>query len=286
MNWRCCLVLAGAFAFSPVADAQRSARVLDAGGVHLAYSDTGTGVPVVLLHGFTGSASRHWERPGVISALEAAGYRAIALDIRGHGASDKPRELQKYGLEMVSDIVRLLDALKIQRAHIVGYSLGGAIAAQLVVNYPQRVLTGTMLASGWEGDNLTAFTSDMTMMAESLDRGDATGLIGRVGQGGLTQADLDAATADLFARNDPKVLATVARTIPSLYQISREQLQRIDLPMLAIVGDDDPPALGEARRMAGVVKGMLLIVLPGATHASAVRSSAGPIVTFLNAHRN
>src|SRR5690242_5012425 len=89
-------------------------QFFDSNGVRIAYADKGAGDPVVLIHGFTGSYARHFQGPGVIDALTAAGYRTIAVDCRGHGESDKPHDPNAYGLEMVADVVRLLDHLHIQ----------------------------------------------------------------------------------------------------------------------------------------------------------------------------
>ena len=97
----------------------------DSDGVRIHYADRGRGEPVVLIHGFTGSYARHWESPDVIAALTQAGYRVIAMDCRGHGQSGKPTGASDYGLELVRDAVRLLDYLIIERAHVVGYSMGG-----------------------------------------------------------------------------------------------------------------------------------------------------------------
>src|SRR5204863_10119417 len=135
-------------------------------GVQIQYVDKGRGAPVVLLHGFTGSYARHWEAPGVLDAVESAGYRVIAMDCRGHGQSGKPHEVAKYGLEMVEDVIRLLDHLHIDRAHVVGYSMGGAIANQLLVRYPARLRSVTLLGAGWEGGDLQPITSFMTSMAD------------------------------------------------------------------------------------------------------------------------
>ena len=60
-----------------------------------------------------------------MEALGTAGYRVIALDCRGHGQSGKPQDPGQYGLEMVRDVVRLLDHLNVERAHVVGYAMGG-----------------------------------------------------------------------------------------------------------------------------------------------------------------
>ena len=107
--------------------AQQTGNTFDSRGVRIHYVDKGRGTPVVLIHGLTGSYARHWETPGAIEALEKAGFRVIAIDCRGHGQSGKPRNPSEYGLEMVEDVVRLLDHLRIEQAHVVGYSMGGAI---------------------------------------------------------------------------------------------------------------------------------------------------------------
>src|SRR5436190_523756 len=88
-------------------------------GINLRYAVEGQGPPVVLIHGLTLDAESQWADPGITKAL-AEDYRVIAMDCRGHGKSDKPHEATAYGIEMVEDVSRLLDHLKITKAHIVG----------------------------------------------------------------------------------------------------------------------------------------------------------------------
>lgn len=93
-------------------------------GVHIRFIDEGRGTPVLLIHGYSSDIESGWGNRGVINGLISAGYRVIAYDNRGHGKSDKPQGTSKYGLNMVEDGRRLLDHLNIDRAHVVGYSLG------------------------------------------------------------------------------------------------------------------------------------------------------------------
>jgi pimeloyl-ACP methyl ester carboxylesterase len=86
------------------------------------------------LHGGT-SNLESWIVRGVLPNLEKD-FRVIAFDARGHGKSDKPRDPSAYGRQQALDVVRLLDALRIDRAHIVGYSLGGSTVAQLLTLHP------------------------------------------------------------------------------------------------------------------------------------------------------
>ena len=268
---------------------QQSAGVtFDSNGVPINYVDRGRGTPVVLIHGFTGSAARHWEAPGAIDALEKAGYRAIAMDCRGHGQSGKPHDASQYGMEMVGDVVRLLDHLKIGRAHVVGYSMGGSIAMQLLVNHADRLMTVTLLGAGWAGEDLTATNAQMLALADSFARRDASYLIRGVTSGaanGPTDAEVAALSAALFARNDADALAAVARGYRPLVEVSRDSLRSTQVPILALIGELDSMNMEAVKRMKGVVPHLQVIELPGATHASSVRPSAEPLVAFLNKYR-
>jgi pimeloyl-ACP methyl ester carboxylesterase len=266
---------------------QGSARSFDSNGVQIQYVEKGSGDPVVLIHGFTGSYARHIEAPGLMDRLEKAGYRAIAMDCRGHGQSGKPSGDSQYGIEMVRDVIRLMDHLKIERAHIFGYSMGGAIASQLLVRHPERLLTVTLLGAGWEGEDLQAFRSQMEELAEGFARRDASALIRGVtaGQTAPTEAEVAALNASLFARNDPQALAAVARSMTFLFDVPAGQLRATTIPVLGIVGEQDATNLTAVKRMANVVPGMEVVVIPGANHATSVRPSAEPLVAFLDKKR-
>jgi pimeloyl-ACP methyl ester carboxylesterase len=271
------------------ASPQSAGDSFDSNGVQIHYVDKGRGTPVVLIHGLTGSYARHWEAPGVIDALEKGGYRAVAMDCRGHGQSGKPHDASQYGLEMVGDVVRLLDHLNIARAHVVGYSMGGSIATQLLVKHPDRLLTVTLLGAGWAGEDLTVANAQMLALADSFARRDASFLVRGVNAGsanGPTDAEVAALSASLFARNDADALAAVARGFLPLNEVSRDSLRSTQVPVLALIGELDALNMEAVKRMTGVVPALEVIELPGATHASSVRPSAAPLVAFLNKHRS
>jgi pimeloyl-ACP methyl ester carboxylesterase len=284
------LLTACVLAVPPLHASQQSAGdSFDSNGVQIHYVDKGRGTPVVLIHGFTGSYARHWEAPGVIDALEKAGYRVLAMDCRGHGESGKPHDAGQYGLEMVRDVVRLLDHLKIARAHVVGYSMGGSIATQLLVRHPDRLLTVTLLGAGWAGEDLTVTNAQMLALADSFSRRDASFLVRGVNAGsanGPTDAEVAALSAALFARNDADALAAAARGMTPLYDVSRDSLRSTQVPVLALIGELDALNMEAVKRMKGVVPALEVIELPGATHASSVRPSAAPLVAFLDKHRS
>ena len=104
------------------------------------------------------------------------------------------------------------------------------------------------------------------------------------GGDGPTDDEIAALNASLFARNAPDVLAAVARSLPALYEVRGESLRGVALPVLAIIGEHDSNREA-VDRMAGVVTDLKVVELPGASHASSVRPSAGPLVRFLDGHR-
>jgi len=257
-------------------------------GADIHYTVDGDGPPVILVHGFTGSGARHFGGTGVLQAIVNAGFRAAAIDCRGHGMSSKPTDPGAYGLRMVEDVVGLMDHLRIRRAHIIGYSMGGWIASQVLISHPERVLTVTLLGSGWEGEDVRGMNQQMLALADGFDRKDASSLMRGVTSGagnGPSDADGAAENADLFARNPPEVLAAMARGMRPLFDIRGDQLKRVKVPVHALVGENDAPNLAGARRMSDVVPGMTVKIIPGATHQSSVRPSAPLIVEFLTQHR-
>ena len=99
---------------------------VDSSGVQLDVKVEGAGNPVVLLHGFPDS-KRLWSRQ--VPALVDAGFQVIVPDQRGYGASDKPADVDAYSIPFLAiDVTAILDALSIERAHVVGHDWGAAVA--------------------------------------------------------------------------------------------------------------------------------------------------------------
>ena len=124
------------------------------GDVTLHVRDTGQGTPVVLLHGWpdTGDLWKHQSR-----TLAAAGYRTIVPDMRGFGASSKPTDVAAYAAPaQVGDVVGILDALCVDRAHVVGHDWGAAIAWMTAAFAPDRVTSITALSVGHPSSFTTA----------------------------------------------------------------------------------------------------------------------------------
>jgi pimeloyl-ACP methyl ester carboxylesterase len=207
IRWRPMMAILVGLSVSPIAaNANQNGRwrSFDAKGVKLHFVVEGEGEPVVLLHGLQSTADINWRLTGVIRDL-ASDHRVIALDLPGHGRSDKPENPEAYGRQMAEDVVLLLDHLKIKKAHVVGYSLGGMIAFKLLAMHPDRVLSGTIGGMGWfrEGSRLQEIWGEM-----------------RVSEGSHVPAALIHSLGELA--------------------LSEKELQSIDVPIKVVVGDRDP----------------------------------------------
>lgn len=142
-------------------------RPVQVGDVHLAVVEQGDGAPVVLVHGFPELA---WSWRHQLPALAAAGYRAIAYDLRGFGGSSRPQAVEAYRLtEMVSDLVGLLDELGLDRAHLVGHDWGSIVVWSTAVMHPGRVASVTSLNVPYRGW-CCGFPDTATIRADLMER--------------------------------------------------------------------------------------------------------------------
>ncbi len=117
-----------------------------AGGVRLVSDDTGAGEAVVLLHGWPDTA-RLWR--GVVPGLVDAGYRVLVPDLRGCGRSDRPAGVEDYAMgRLVDDVLGVLDAARVEAAHVVGHDWGAALAWAVALRHPERVRSLGALAVG------------------------------------------------------------------------------------------------------------------------------------------
>jgi pimeloyl-ACP methyl ester carboxylesterase len=106
-------------------------------GVRIAYEIVGQGQPVVLVHGFAASRIQNWKEPGWYQTLTEAGYRVVAMDMRGHGDSDKPRDPAAYDHTiMAEDIAAVIEAAAAAPTFLMGYSMGGFISMHVLMDHP------------------------------------------------------------------------------------------------------------------------------------------------------
>ena len=213
-------------------------RFFDSKGTRIRYQVWGKGQPVILIHGF-GESLESWERTGVVRILSPH-FQVIAIDVRGHGLSDKPYDKKSYGAELSADVVRLQDHLGIKKAHLVGYSMGALVALDLAVLHRERCLSVILGGAGW---NPPETLEEFTRQAEAFE------------QGKVPARDGD----------DVKALASMLRGLRTL---SEEDVRRIRMPMAVLIGAEDR-FMPNVQRLTRVLPGVQVTVIPNADHAAA-----------------
>lgn len=241
------------------------------GEVEIAFLDEGAGEPIVLLHGFASTKEVNWVNPGWVRTLTGAGRRAIALDNRGHGASSKLYEPSAYhSATMTEDVRALLDHLSIERADVMGYSMGARIAALLAVNHPERVRSVVL---GGLGIRLVKGVGLSETIADALEA--------------RSLADVSDPTDRSFrsfaeqTKSDLKALAACMRG--SRQTLSREQVAGIRVPVLVAVGTEDKVA-GSAQELAALIPGACALDIPNRDHMLTVGDKVfkAGVLDFLN----
>ncbi len=226
-------------------------------GVEIAFSVEGKGDPILLIHGFASNMQTNWVGPGWTRLLAANGYQAIAFDNRGHGASEKLYNPDAYtGPIMAEDTRRLLDHLGIERADVLGYSMGARISAFLGLQHPDRVRSAVF---GGLGANMVYGIGDPKPIEAALLAEDAS-LI----------ADPNARAFRIFAdltKSDRRALA--ACIMASRDRIPGDRIATFQKPVLVAVGTEDTLA-GPAQPLADFIPGAKALDIPGRDHMKAV----------------
>jgi pimeloyl-ACP methyl ester carboxylesterase len=236
-------------------------QTFDSDGVAIAYIDVpakgGTGDPILLIHGFASNHAVNWVNTLWVKFLSEAGYRVIALDNRGHGQSEKLYAPEAYGADlMAGDALRLLRHLGLERADVMGYSMGARIAAYLALDYPDVVRS---LLIGGLGFHLVDGRGLPQNIAEALEA-----------PPGTPAPNPTAASFRMFAeqtKSDLKALAACIRC--SRQTLSRAELSAIDTPTLVSVGTLDTVA-GSGSELARLMPNARALDLPGRDHSTAV----------------
>lgn len=258
----------------------------DSNGTWLYFKDYGgDGEPVILLHGFGLNGRTGWEIRGVPWVLSRK-YRVIALDQRGHGRSGTPHEASAYGAEMARDVARLMDHLKLERAHVVGYSMGGFVALKFATLYPERLLSIGVCGAGFErpeGENLAA----LDRMSQEIQKDHDYGSLAKFLEPGRRDPPwIKVKLMNAFIRvaNDDRALAAVLEGFKDL-SVTEEALRHCTVPMLTVIGGDDPFLPG-AEALHALVPGHRLVVVPGKNHMNTMISGAfrKALLDFLAQH--
>jgi len=239
----------------------------------IAYSEFGAGRPIVLVHGFASNRAVNWIEPSWTADLAAAGFRVTAIDNRGHGESGKLYEPADYATAlMASDLLRVFDALRIETADLMGYSMGARISLVFALSHPERLRS--LVLSGFGARS--SFGAQTTQaIADGLLAEDPT-----------TVADPTARSFRTFAdrtRSDRRALAACIRGTRQPLDVA--DLARLAVPTLVAVGSEDDVA-GDPRPVADALPTAELFVIPRRDHMRAVgdRAHKAAVLDFLARH--
>ncbi|HET7311105.1 MAG TPA: alpha/beta hydrolase [Mycobacteriales bacterium] len=230
----------------------------DVNGLHMYFEVYGCGTPLVLLHG--GMLSIRLNFAGLIPTL-AERHQVIGVEMQGHGrTADIDREITPAAL--ASDVVALLDHLGIDRTHVIGHSMGGAVAMELAVSAPDRLLSVVPVSVSVRPDGLHEDLLDPSRFATSPRL--------------PTQQDF-AEFREEYERLSPhpeyfdEFLARLSASNADLQGWSDEQLAGIRSPLLHVLGDRDFTTVEHAALMQHLIPGSQLAVLPDTTHMQVTR---------------
>lgn len=230
---------------------------LDSDGVSISYLDEGQGDPILLIHGFASNSTVNWRNTNWVKTLNAAGFRVIAFDNRGHGQSEKLYDPSGYGAPiMAEDALRLLDQLGIASADVMGFSMGARIAAFLTLAHPERVRS---VIFGGLGIHMVTGAGEAESIAAALETPNAEAI-----------EDDDARAFRVFAeqtRSDRRALAACMRS--SRNKILAEQLAAIKVPVLVAVGTEDTIG-GSGAELAAIIPGAEFLEIAGLDHMKSV----------------
>ena len=251
-------------------------KTFSSDGVHLAYLDVPAegadrGEPILLIHGFASNHRVNWVNPRWVETLARAGRRVIAPDNRGHGASQKLYAPHDYRSDLMArDAANLLAHLHIERADVMGYSMGARISAFLALARPALVRS---LVFGGLGDRLVHGVGLPVGIADAMEAPSVAGLSDPMQRMFRAFADQ--------TKSDRKALAACIRG--SRQTISEKGMAMIAAPTLVAVGTRDDVA-GDPHKLARMMPNGEALVIPGRDHNLAVGDKAfkAGVLAFLD----
>lgn len=230
----------------------------DSDGVRIHYELHGSerGTPIVLVHGFASDYRLNWVGTRWQETLVNAGFRVIGIDCRGHGHSDKPHDDAAYDVGlMAGDVIGVLDDQRVDGAAYLGYSMGGRIGLQVLLDHPRRITRAVL-----GGIGATSAISHAAQIAEAFRLGDPTD-------------DPIAQTFYAFASSRPtNDLRALAACILGLKaDVNPDHLAKIRTPILIVVGARDEIAR-DAPELIELIPTARLVTIADRDHMSAVPS--------------
>ena len=251
-------------------------------GVRLYYDETGSGVPIVFVHEFAGDY-RSWE-PQL--RYFSRRYRCIAFNARGWPPSDVPEDVARYSQARACDDIRsVLDGLNIDKAHIVGLSMGGLATLHFGLTYPSRALSVLVAGAGYgsEPTEREKFRAEAVVSATKLEN-EGMAAFAEVYAYGPTRvqfenkdprgfAEFKAMLSEHSAKGSANTQLGVQRERPSIFDLE-EKLAACRVPMLVVTGDEDWPCLPPNVFIKRTCPSAALLVIPNSGHAVNIEEPA------------
>ncbi|HXQ08918.1 MAG TPA: alpha/beta hydrolase [Bradyrhizobium sp.] len=248
---------------------------IEASGARLYVEETGQGYPIVFVHEF-GSDCREWETQ--VRYFSRA-YRCITYNARGYPPSDVPEDINQYGWEFaVDDVAAVMRGLAVERAHVVGLSMGGYAALQFGLRYPEKA--SAIVAAGAGSGSPPAQREAWSKETPAI----ALGFVER-GMDAMAQEMANNPTRIQLKHKDPKgwqefvdhlrehsergmsnTMARYQALRPSLHDF-QDRFSRMKIPVLLAVGDEDVPCLETNMMLKTVIPGAGLWICPNTGHA-------------------
>ena len=245
-------------------------------GVRLYYEETGSGTPVVFVHEYAGDY-RTWEAQ---MRFFARAHRCVTYSQRGYPPSDVPSDPAKYGQDIArDDVLALMDALKIEKAHVVGHSMGAYTALHVGIKAPARCLSVVAAGCGW-GSTADAKQRE-AMKALAAETGK---MFAEEGIAAAAAKYADAPMRQAQKNKDPRGYAEFARMLaehsaeghaqtmfnlqlkrPTLWEMEAD-LRKFAVPLLIVVGDEDEPCIDGSVYLKRTAPTAGLLVMPRTGH--------------------
>ena len=253
-------------------------RWVDAGALGLEVAEAGAGGrPLLVVHGFTGAKEDFADH---LDALGAAGWHAVAPDLRGHGNSDHPAGEDAYDFGVfAADLLALADALGWERFVLLGHSMGGMVAQFVALQAPRRVWALVLMdTSSGPPDGIGA---EQVELGAAVVREHGMAMLCELQEAQAENDPLATPASVRLRRERPELaeygrrntLASSAEMWVSMSSRMLSQEDRIDalaaleMPVLVMVGEQDRPFVGSSTRMAKAIPGARLAVIPDAGHS-------------------
>jgi pimeloyl-ACP methyl ester carboxylesterase len=247
---------------------------VEAQGAKLYFEERGVGYPIIFVHEFA-SDIRGWE-PQLHHF--SCGYRCIAYNARGYPPSDVPEDATSYGWEFaVDDIAAVMRGLSIERAHVVGLSMGGYAALHFGLRYPEKIdaIVAASVGSGSHPAQRDAWLRETSVLARILSDRGMEGIAVRMARGPtriqLKHKDPNgwqgflARLLELSPKGLSHTMARCQALRPSLHDL-RDQLSEMTIPILLAVGDEDIPCLETNSMLKSVLPDAGLWLAPNTGH--------------------